>query len=400
MYYGVLLTKTFVFHSEECDIVKVFGPKRALPLTASTLTFQVMSSFPYTYRLANNSITGLDLLVFRDIFDHVKSVPVNKFLDTFGYDAMQVKKAIVWNLVNGQVDFMLSRMSVDYGRFESIFIPEHVDICLVVPRSFRADLMTSVMRPFDNSVWVALGLVVGVFQLKKVLLKTNSMIGRALALLERHSNWKTFTTIGVEWISFVLIENYLAQVTSFFLNFRLEPDPETLEQFFATNIAIRLPAEQLHILDYIEPTVAEAIRQRAVGEKACREFSDRCAHLDRSMRAKFIIKYHQPIDPSSGAKRSYILKETVLSKPWTYVFARGSPLKDLFEVYLQQLFEAGLPQWYKRTVINFVESPEMQYEKSLQLEHLTSIWVFIVAGWGVAMIVFLMERVIKLKLFK
>ncbi|KFB53378.1 hypothetical protein ZHAS_00021691 [Anopheles sinensis] len=392
MHYTTQLAAALQFHTVACDFDHAFGTQRVLPLKDVRVTALFIESFPYTYLQGKNNLLGLDLFIFRPILTHLKSDTLYKPLKV-ERDGGKMMHDLVSKLDNAEVDFLLTRRTVAYGDFSSIYIPENIFLCIVVPRPFRVDLISSLMRPFDNSVWIALGTALVVLQLKKLLIKSNNHIGKALATLERHNKWQTFSTITAEWISFILIESYLAQVTCFFLDFRFQPDPQTLEQFFATNVPIRLPEDQKPLLELIDPAVAEAIERRAVAEEACTEFSADCAHLDMNLRATYIINNYQTIDPSAGAKRSYILTETIFSQPSAYVFARGSQLRDLFAVYLQRLLEAGIVQWHVKGMNSYIMPPQIQYEEALQFEHLTSIWLFIVVGWAIAFIIFLMELV-------
>uniref|UniRef100_A0A182U553 Uncharacterized protein n=1 Tax=Anopheles melas TaxID=34690 RepID=A0A182U553_9DIPT len=52
-----------------------------------------------------------------------------------------------------------------------------------------------------------------------------------------------FRFIGYGWLflKFILLEAYLGQVTSFMIRLRYQENPQTLEQFFASDILLNAP---------------------------------------------------------------------------------------------------------------------------------------------------------------
>uniref|UniRef100_A0A182Q948 Uncharacterized protein n=1 Tax=Anopheles farauti TaxID=69004 RepID=A0A182Q948_9DIPT len=112
-------------------------------------------------------------------------------------------------------------------------------------------------------------------------------------------------------------------------------------------------------------------------------------------RAAFIINENIPSDPVTGRKPSYIVPEMVASFNYlSYAFARGSLLTDLVAVYLRRMYEAGLVHFYHRQYEQYLAPYEHTHtvvDRSLEFEHLMSVWICISLGWGISLCVFILE---------
>ncbi|XP_035789163.1 uncharacterized protein LOC118465250 isoform X2 [Anopheles albimanus] len=312
------------------------------------LIAQVRQSYPYTYYDNHSNVIGIDYFIFT-LLDYagIKLQFVHLWENRVTVE-MMVQRA-VYNLMHRTVDFTLTRWSIGNTFYLSIVLPETIDICLVVPRKLHPNHLGILLRPFSNTLWIAIGCAIGLGQIVLYLAKTSTKLGRWI----RQAFWRpplnSFFHITTEVLVFILIESYLAQVTSYLLVHRFHRDPITLEEFFATDIPIRYTDQQRTVFYALDANLSDRFLERAVPETTCEEFSEGCAHLDTVERATFFINNRVPFDLISGQKSSFILPEMLKSIRAQYLFARGAtPFRDYFDLHLHWLRAFGFMDYTRR----------------------------------------------------
>uniref|UniRef100_A0A182UAC8 Uncharacterized protein n=1 Tax=Anopheles melas TaxID=34690 RepID=A0A182UAC8_9DIPT len=272
---------------------------------------------------------------------------------------------------------MLTRRHVDTGILPVVYIAEATYFSLVAPHNTEINLPQSLLRPFSYEVWLFIVGCAVVISILNELSQYDTRMGVWLRWIYSYPTLPSFYSICFTLISFVLIESYLATVTSFFLAYRFVPDAKTLEDFFATDIPIRLEEGMDTFLNNLEPRVSDLIVARGVRGTECEEFSSGCAHLDTFARAWVRIKELVGVDPISGRKRSYIVLEMVARYScMSYAFARDSPLTVVVAVYLRWMYEAGLVRLFHQDYEQYLQPNDYEHthEDSLAFEHLMSLW--------------------------
>uniref|UniRef100_A0A182FDD5 Ionotropic glutamate receptor C-terminal domain-containing protein n=1 Tax=Anopheles albimanus TaxID=7167 RepID=A0A182FDD5_ANOAL len=254
----------------------------------------------------------------------------------------------------------------------------------------------SVSAAFGNTLWIAIGCAIGLGQIVLYLAKTSTKLGRWI----RQAFWRpplnSFFHITTEVLVFILIESYLAQVTSYLLVHRFHRDPITLEEFFATDIPIRYTDQQRTVFYALDANLSDRFLERAVPETTCEEFSEGCAHLDTVERATFFINNRVPFDLISGQKSSFILPEMLKSIRAQYLFARGAtPFRDYFDLHLHWLRAFGFMDYTRRPYDYSLEAHWKRYvitNDLIQTKHMVPFWIFVGIGWSISVAVFLGER--------
>uniref|UniRef100_A0A182MBA5 Uncharacterized protein n=1 Tax=Anopheles culicifacies TaxID=139723 RepID=A0A182MBA5_9DIPT len=198
------------------------------------------------------------------------------------------------------------------------------------------------------------------------------------------------------FIKFVLLECYLARVTSLLLVYRYEQDPETLEQFFATDIPIQMLPEHKTFIDTLAPAVSQAILNRAVLVSGLDKVSNTFAYIDSVGRATYTIALLQSLDPSTGRKLSYILPEPLATYPAAYLFARtAAPLRDCVAIHLDWMRAFGYVKLTDR-MNNVLLDADMRRvlisEQLVHVEHMVPLLVFLALGWTISVVAFVGER--------
>ncbi|KFB53583.1 hypothetical protein ZHAS_00021819 [Anopheles sinensis] len=391
MYYVLAMAHELTYYHGELNFGVAFDREKVAPIQRMKLVAQFFVAFPFTNRIESDVMKGIDYDIFMDIMHHLQLIPVLHHI--VKSDPRATIDKFIENLYFMVVDVLLTRRSVNHTFLSMVPIPEPVFYCIVVPRQVNPDFTQALMKPFSKEVWLG---IVGWFSVVFIIrrfMRTSNPLSRCIRRLLR---WKIFAStysIVLHVISFVLIESYLAQITSFFIVYQFPSDVASLEEFFATNIPIRVPNEQEVFLDMLEPKLARTIRDRAIDAADCPEFSSRCAHLDSVTRAMYTINHIQSNHPVTGRKPSYVLQEMIFTCHMWYLFARGSSVKNLFELYLQRMYESGLVNQYNRQYEQFIENPRKNIivDQLIGFEHLKSLVIMVLVGWSLSVVVFLVE---------
>uniref|UniRef100_A0A182Q2A1 Ionotropic glutamate receptor C-terminal domain-containing protein n=1 Tax=Anopheles farauti TaxID=69004 RepID=A0A182Q2A1_9DIPT len=372
---------------------KAYGFNRIKHLDKVHLSGIATESFPYSYYYKSNELEGKDINVFDHMIWPMKTTYVI-FSMVDDDNPRQLTDHIVQLLIYRRVDFLVTRKQMDHGMLPLLYPSANVYFCLVAPRIAAIDLTGSLTRPFDWELWLLIGSMIAFLLAGQMLCQLNQSVQRKINHLLRSEPTGSLISVSFASFTFLLLECYLAKVTSFFLVYRFRADCDTLEEFFAQNIPIRLPDEHLALLSWINPDVAQSIRDRAVNASSCEEFSDQCAHLDTIDRATFMINNRVEIDTLVGHKPSYIVRETLGLSHQVYVYARGFPLIVQFHHALRRVYETGFVVRYDRLHQQRMfhgMNKLIAEDKSLRYEHLVSLWLFYGFGLLFATFMFMVE---------
>ncbi|XP_035900976.1 uncharacterized protein LOC118507093 [Anopheles stephensi] len=357
---------------------------------------QAVMSFPYSHRKGGGQLRGIDMSIFENVMERIGCLLEVLIVERTD-DPERDMQRIMNRLHEMKLDVMLTRRDVKPGTLPVVYIPDFTYYCLVAPRFTQIDLTRSLLRPFSSDVWwfIVTG---GIFiNLLKEVSKHNTALRAFARRLNFGKPFRSFYRISFAIICFVLLESYLAKVTSFFLAYRFLPDAKSLDEFFATGIPIRLEESSDRFLEVLEPRLRQLIVARGVDSAQCDQYSRQCAHLDSFAHASYMINEIIDVDPVTGRKQSYIVPEMVASYNYlSYCFARGSTLTDLVAVYLQRMYETGLMRLYQRQYEQYLlpnNRAHVVAESSLEFAHLMSLWICVSIGWGLSVSVFVGELV-------
>uniref|UniRef100_A0A182YP69 Ionotropic glutamate receptor L-glutamate and glycine-binding domain-containing protein n=1 Tax=Anopheles stephensi TaxID=30069 RepID=A0A182YP69_ANOST len=306
----------------------------------------------------------------------------------------------IWNqLDSGAVDLHMPRAHVS-TRSTTLGLArayEWESLVLVVPKSDQLNLTNIMLQPFSIEVW---SMVVG-YLLVKQLFKLLSFLKRHCRRYRlRHvkcgwsSSLGNVSTVGVELVSFLLIEAYLAKITEFLLYCRFRPDPRTLEEFFESDILVLIPEYMDPLVDKLGSTVATQFRAKCVRPA---EFANMpascCARIHTLPRAEYIVRMEKYFDAVLGRKQLYILPEHLKIIPMSYLLGRNFAFKNSFELFLLHVYESGLVGQYVNSQRNDMAMMERNFFSKgwLTLDDLLPLFILVASGWCFSFFAFVFE---------
>ncbi|XP_058120962.1 uncharacterized protein LOC131285006 [Anopheles ziemanni] len=376
-----------------------------LPNVSLEIYGQATLTFPYTHHIGGGLLRGIDLEIFVNLLHHLNHRLRVEIVEYAG-DVEEERDKMTNRLHEMKVDLMITRKDVVPETLPVIYVPEVSYYCLIAPRSTVLDLTQSLLRPFSTELWMCVT-VAGLLISGLLALAKHTKCANVGTLVRWSFQCKPLASILATTyaiVRFILLESYLAKVTSFFLAYRFQPDANTLDEFFATDIPIWLPTGYNHFVERLGDDLRSRILERALDDDKCMDFSARCAQMDSFARATYVVNHDLPADPVTGRKPFYIVPEMLASYTHLgYAFARGSALVDLFAVYLRRMHEAGLVQLYYRQYEQYLMRDRLMQkpvDQSLEFDHLLSVWICVSLSWGVSFVVFLVELLLNCQLME
>uniref|UniRef100_A0A182NID8 Ionotropic glutamate receptor C-terminal domain-containing protein n=1 Tax=Anopheles dirus TaxID=7168 RepID=A0A182NID8_9DIPT len=270
-------------------------------------------------------------------------------------------------------------------------------LVLVVPKSDKPNLTNIMLQPFSVEVWSVLVCYLLTKQFVNLVSIMKHHCGR-LRAGTLTSRWTgsiaKVATVGVQLTSFLLIEAYLAKITEFLLYCRFRADPQTLEEFFQSDILVVIPEYMDPIVGTFGLVVAANFRTKCVRPE---DFSSMpascCARIHTLPRAEYIIRMAKYFDAELGRKQLYILPEYLKTIPMSYLLGRNFPFKNSFELFILHVYESGLMELYVKAQRNDVAMMERNfYSKGwLTLGDLVPLFMLMAGGSCVSIIAFTLE---------
>uniref|UniRef100_A0A182X8W1 Uncharacterized protein n=1 Tax=Anopheles quadriannulatus TaxID=34691 RepID=A0A182X8W1_ANOQN len=225
-------------------------------------------------------------------------------------------------LENGTIDIHMPRAHVSrsYVNVDVAAAYEWEALVLVVPKSDQLNLTNIMLQPFTIEVWTIV-----------------------LAYLLVRQMIKLLATVGVELVSFLLIEAYLAKITEFLLYCRFRSDPQTLDEFFRSPIPILIPEYMDPLVEALGPSVAANFHAKLIRpDEYAKRAASCCARIHTLPRAEYVVRMGKYFDATLGRKQLYILPEQLKIIPMSYLLGRNFAFKNSFELFLLGVHESGL----------------------------------------------------------
>uniref|UniRef100_A0A182Q5A6 Uncharacterized protein n=1 Tax=Anopheles farauti TaxID=69004 RepID=A0A182Q5A6_9DIPT len=242
---------------------------------------------------------------------------------------------------------------------------EWESLVLVVPKSDKPNLTNIMLQPFSVEVWSMLLSYLLIKQFLRLASFMKRLFGGSRVGIFPTSwigSLRSVSSVVVELVSFLLIEAYLAKITEFLLYCRFMSDPQTLEEFFRSDILVVVPEYMDAMVETFDSDVASHFRAKRVRPA---EFSAMpascCARIHTLPRAEYIIRMDKYFDAQFGRKQLYILPEYLKTIPMSYLLGRNFPLKNSFELFVLHVYESGLMELYVNAQRNDVVKMERNF---------------------------------------
>uniref|UniRef100_A0A182LZL1 Ionotropic glutamate receptor L-glutamate and glycine-binding domain-containing protein n=1 Tax=Anopheles culicifacies TaxID=139723 RepID=A0A182LZL1_9DIPT len=406
----VLMTRITFGHKITTGAMRVINFRYLFRLDIRSLdgfriTGVLHNFLPFSYIQANGLWAGIDFHLWSEMAGQLR----------LRLKLIHAKPGTIY--VGGAYSPAMRNMSVDFIATRDVFVLDGGQklilssrdyFSLIVPKPITLNLIDALLQPFRREVWLLVGLLMGIRSLIAHLHIVASLIdnggimhNRLRDLLAYDFPWFGWIKLAWNVLTFLLIEAYLAQVTSFLLTLRYIEGPKTLDEFLASNILIVKPSDQSHSLVQIESAQKTQLLARFVKrtreELARPDLAD--AYVELRSRVMFLTYGSEPIDPVTGKRNYYILNEPLADVRFQYSFAKQTAFmmvaERCFLWYEENGMRKRLDDYYERWAkIQHVRKQHGINGTVLGFTDLNSLWICTMVGWCVSALVFFIERVL------
>uniref|UniRef100_A0A182KCT4 Ionotropic glutamate receptor L-glutamate and glycine-binding domain-containing protein n=1 Tax=Anopheles christyi TaxID=43041 RepID=A0A182KCT4_9DIPT len=389
------------FQSHELNAsIELLFPPFLRTLAGHKLNALLSDNYPYAY-LLSSVWEGTDaylLTLARDRFRcniQLVDMAINRNNALYRMDLIRER------LANGSIDIHMPRahISSTYITLGVVAAYEWESLVLVVPKSDQLNLTNIMLQPFSLEVWTMVLCYLVCKQLFKLIAFCKRRCSRFLPRRTISCRWScgsfgSVATVGVELVSFLLIEAYLAKITEFLLYCRFQTDPQTLDDFFQSDIRVLIPEYMDPLVETLGPVVARNFHAKIIRPKQYAMMpASCCARIHTLPRAEYVVRMAKYFDVQVGRKQLYILPERLKIIPMSYLLGKNFAFKNSFELFLLHVYESGLIGQYVNSHRKDMAMMERNFFTKgwLTLGDLTPLFVLSGAGWCCSFAAFLSE---------
>uniref|UniRef100_A0A182QNU9 Uncharacterized protein n=1 Tax=Anopheles farauti TaxID=69004 RepID=A0A182QNU9_9DIPT len=336
-------------------------------LDGMKLTARLINYFPFSYKTSRGHWDGTDFYMWSIMAGQLRLRLQMKYTapgTSRKYEA---------------TDLIATRDMVVNDGLPKIYLGSRDYFCLMVPRPLQLHFIDALLQPFQNEVWILIGVLVGL-RIVVGMLHVVGIYPKIIFHLEQP--WYEWLTLASDVLTFLLVEAYLAQVTSLLLTLRYVEGPKSLDQFLAANISILEPFGQELSLAQVKPAQRALLKtrmvQRTTEERRSIALED--AYLEIRSRVMFLPSGKEPIDPVTGRRNYYILDEPLAVMRFQYSFTKDTAFKMVAERCLLQYEENGLRMHMDRFFERWAKIEHMRKQNGLNgtvlgFADLRSLWI-------------------------
>uniref|UniRef100_A0A182WTW1 Solute-binding protein family 3/N-terminal domain-containing protein n=1 Tax=Anopheles quadriannulatus TaxID=34691 RepID=A0A182WTW1_ANOQN len=338
---GYMKQKQLVLLNETVDFATIFKVR----LTDQPLRTIVTESKPHSFLSKQWQVVGLDIeiakLVARMIGVELSVRHVNP-----------LKYAIIPTLLmEKKMDMYLTRRGCNTAvSLPQLRLHEKFNVRVLMPKMQRFNFNLQFLKPYKSEAWYLLLLlltIAGVFNWvfwKRV--RVNILLVIIFGYQQETSRMTALLVLVLQFLKFILLEAYLGQVTSFMIRLRYQESPQTLEQFFASDIMLNAPKVMDEMFIHLPVTVSEQLKKKL---KQPRLSVINEIDFYEPGFAYIITEYasdamQKEVSDESFFNSSffYIMQEPLHEFDSCYMFGLWSKFSNKFKECLERLYETGI----------------------------------------------------------
>uniref|UniRef100_A0A182IRS0 Ionotropic glutamate receptor L-glutamate and glycine-binding domain-containing protein n=1 Tax=Anopheles atroparvus TaxID=41427 RepID=A0A182IRS0_ANOAO len=289
---------------------------------------------------------------------------------------------------NGSVHFVATRDLLVPDGQPKVHLYTRDHLSLIVPRPFTRTLFDALLQPFTMELWILIAVFVSVRVVAAHLKVSWSY---------QIQPWTGWIALASDVLTFLLIEAYLAKVTSLLLTLRYTEGPRTLDEFLAARLPILEPLDSRYILFQAGPDLTARLKERFVqlSISELRRSTDE-SYVELRSRVLQLAHGTDPFDAVTGRRNFYILDEPLALVHFQYTFAKETAIKQIIERCMGQYEENGLRVRMEQHYERWAQVQQLRKQHGINgtvlgFHDLNSLWLGVALGWCISGVVFLAE---------
>ncbi|XP_035781308.1 uncharacterized protein LOC118460805 [Anopheles albimanus] len=225
---------------------------------------------------------------------------------------------------------------------------------IFVPRGTKLSSGEVFLKPFSLAVWILLGIICCLsyvlHQFARNWFKNNlfllALVGWEKRKLRLTNRWEKMLATVLLILFFQLKCAYETKIISYLIDWPLEPDPTSIQELREKNIQVLFNSKYTEVGEF-ENKLEDLIVDMNGGnfDPTGKAVVTAIVSPEQALVMDFNL------DVGTGKLRYTLLPEVVKEHMNFFIFRTRSPFQRKFARYQRAAFEAGLIQYWKRTVI-------------------------------------------------
>uniref|UniRef100_A0A182NID9 Solute-binding protein family 3/N-terminal domain-containing protein n=1 Tax=Anopheles dirus TaxID=7168 RepID=A0A182NID9_9DIPT len=327
----------------EVDPTANFGSMFNERLNGLLLRVAFTESKPYSYLTSQNHLTGLDIDIMEMIAD---MLDVDVDFTLMGNLQFRVIEQM---LHHREMDMYATRRGCNYAQtLPLLHLYDRSKVRLLMPKSQRTNFNLQFLKPFKPEVWYVLLALLLVGSAITWLFRQRMTVNVMTVIMFDHnrdtSRLAAVLVVVLQFLKFILLEAYLGQVTSFMIRLRYQENPQTLEQFFDSNVVLNAPVVLNAFLDRLPATLSVRMKEKLrspQGNDTDQSYEPGYAYIVTEY-ASDTLKNEFSYDSMFNSTFFYVMEEPLYEFDMCYMFGSWSKFAGKFAECLVRLYETGV----------------------------------------------------------
>uniref|UniRef100_A0A6E8WEF1 Solute-binding protein family 3/N-terminal domain-containing protein n=1 Tax=Anopheles coluzzii TaxID=1518534 RepID=A0A6E8WEF1_ANOCL len=387
---GYMNVDKFTVLNQTADFEAIFNAR----LKNQPFRAVITDSLPYSYVSNQGKLVGLDVEI-AEIITQKMGV------------ALSIKRIEAWehqmigNLLEyNEMDIYLTRRGCNRTLiFPQIHLQDRFSVRILMPKMQMISFNLQFLKPYSPEVWYFLLISITIACTLSYIFWSRHNINILMVIIfgyhQETSGLKALLVLAIEFLKFILLEAYFGQVTLFMIQLRYQANPQTLEQFFATDIKLNVPEIMNHFFNQLPDTTRQRIRnklkQHQMFVNEIDTYSPDYAYLI-TQYGWDVLRDELSYASTFNSSHFYIMKEPLYETSMCYIFGIWSKFQVKYKENLDLLYAAGIinkltnEAWRPSN-----KGPKGDSSTVLMLPDLVPVFYFIFYGWTISAVCFAIE---------
>lgn len=303
---------------------------------------------------------------------------------------------------------IINSMLHDHKISEAELSFSQATLCLLIPENVIGSIVHHLLRPYTLELFIAILFSLILLPFIGLMLPKqfprgifNQLFYGSLIREYEMAKIERFTLFALSVILFLLCESYLAKLFQFLFNYQYEPHLESIEDLLTTNHVINTEAPFFKIhLERSYPQLQNRVHVLSEPYLLLHPEPDMILGTLCHTAHSYALS-RQNFHPGTGLLRHYVLPARISLFSNSYSHSRRQPFSSGFNRVHAAVHEAGLlDYWFEVDKQMWLALPQDDDVKVVKFGHLISLWKLVVAGYGIAWVVFGVEMLARWILLK
>ena len=338
---GYMKQKQLVLLNETVDFATIFKVR----LTDQPLQTIVTESKPHSFLSKQWQVVGLDIEIAKIVARMIKVEFSVRHIDPLNFPIIPTL------LMEKKMDMYLTRRGCNAAMpLPQLRLQEKLNVRMMMPKKQRFNLNLQFLKPYKPEAWYLLLLLVTIAGVLNWMFWKRVRVNILMVIIfgyHQESNRLTAMIILiVQILKFILLEAYLGQVTSFMIRLRYQENPQTLEQFFASDILLNAPMAMDEMFIHLPVAVSEQLKKKlklprlsVVNDYGF--YEPGFAYLITEYASDAMQKEVSD-ETFFNSSFFYIMREPLHEFDSCYMFGLWSKFCNKFKACLERLYETGI----------------------------------------------------------